>query len=79
MQSERESIIRLCSFRSKVSSHFLINQQGKIYRLVLDNQVAWHAGKSCWGKYSNLNKNSIGIELVNKGHKFGYTNFKSKQ
>ena len=47
--------------------------------MVLDNQVAWHAGKSCWGKYSNLNKNSIGIELVNKGHKFGYTNFKSKQ
>ena len=79
MQSERESIIRLCNFRSKVSSHFLINQQGKIYRLVLDNQVAWHAGKSCWGKYNNLNKNSIGIELVNKGHKFGYTNFKSKQ
>jgi len=79
MQSERESIIRLCNFRSKVSSHFLINQQGKIYRLVLDNQVAWHAGKSCWGKYKNLNKNSIGIELVNKGHKFGYTNFKSKQ
>ena len=79
MQSERESIIRLCNFRSKVSSHFLINKQGKIYRLVLDNQVAWHAGKSCWGKYKNLNKNSIGIELVNKGHKFGYTNFKSKQ
>ena len=41
-----------------------------------DNKIAWHAGKSCWGKYKNLNKNSIGIELVNKGHKFGYTNFK---
>jgi len=79
MQSERESIIRLCNSRSKVSSHFVINQQGKIYRLVLDDQIAWHAGKSCWGKYKNLNKNSIGIELVNKGHKFGYTNFKSKQ
>ncbi len=79
MQSERESIIRLCSSKSKVSSHFVINQKGKIYRLVQDNQIAWHAGKSCWGRYKNLNKNSIGIELVNKGHKFGYTNFNKKQ
>ena len=79
MQSERESIKRLCSPRTKVSSHLLINQKGKVYRLVHDNQIAWHAGKSCWGKYKNLNKNSIGIELVNKGHKFGYENFKKKQ
>ena len=79
MQSERESIERLCNPRAKVSSHFLINKNGKIYRLVKDNQVAWHAGKSCWGKYKNLNKNSIGIELVNKGHQFGYTNFNKKQ
>ena len=79
MQSERESIIRLCNPKSKVSSHFLINQNGKVYRLVKDNKIAWHAGKSCWGKYKNLNKNSIGIELVNKGHKFGYTNFSKKQ
>ena len=79
MQSERESMIRLCNPKSKVSSHFVINQNGRVYRLVQDNQIAWHAGKSCWGKYKNLNKNSIGIELVNKGHKFGYTNFKKKQ
>jgi len=79
MQSERESIIRLCNPKFKVSSHFLINQNGKVYRLVQDNRIAWHAGKSCWGKYKNLNKNSIGIELVNKGHRFGYTNFRKKQ
>ena len=79
MQSERESIIRLCNPKFKVSSHFLINQNGKVYRLVQDSRIAWHAGKSCWGKYKNLNKNSIGIELVNKGHRFGYTNFKKKQ
>jgi len=79
MQSERESIIRLCNIKSKVSSHYLINQNGKVYRLVQDNRIAWHAGKSCWGKYKNLNKNSIGIELVNKGHRFGYTNFRKKQ
>ena len=79
MQSERESIIRLSNARSKVSSHFLINQNGKVYRMVQDNRIAWHAGKSCWGNYKNLNKNSIGIELVNKGHQFGYTNFTKKQ
>ena len=79
MQSERESVKRLCSVKAKVSSHYLINEKGKIYRLVSDNRVAWHAGKSCWKKYKNLNKNSIGIEMVNKGHKFGYTNFKKKQ
>ena len=79
MQSGRESIRRLCNPKSKVSSHYVIFQSGKIYRLVQDDRVAWHAGKSCWGKYKNLNKNSIGIEMVNKGHKFGYTNFKKKQ
>jgi len=79
MQSERESIMRLCNPKYKVSSHFVINQNGKIYRLIQDDQTAWHAGKSCWGKYKNLNKNSIGIELVNKGHEFDYTNFKKKQ
>jgi len=79
MQSERESLKRLCNPKFKVSSHILINQQGTIYRLVEDNQIAWHAGQSCWRKYKNLNRNSIGIELVNKGHKFGYTNFKKKQ
>ena len=79
MQSERESIIRLCNPKSKVSSHFLINQNGKVFRLVQDNRIAWHAGKSCWERYKNLNKNSIGIELVNKGHRFGYINYKKKQ
>ena len=79
MQSERESLIRLCSSKSKVSSHYLINRAGKIYRLVQDNKIAWHAGKSCWGKLKNLNKNSIGIELVNKGHQLGYTTYSKKQ
>jgi len=79
MQSERESITRLCDPESKVSSHFVINKNGKVYRLVDDNLIAWHAGKSCWGKYKNINKNSIGIELVNKGHQFGYSSFNEKQ
>ena len=79
MQSERESINRLCDFESKVSSHYFISKKGKVLRLVQEDNVAWHAGKSCWSKYKNLNKNSIGIELSNKGHEFGYSNFNSKQ
>ena len=79
MQSERESIKRLCNPLFKVSAHYLINQSGKIFKLVEDEQIAWHAGKSRWKKYNNLNKDSIGIELVNKGHQYGYTSFKKKQ
>ena len=79
MQSERESMLRLSNPKSKVSSHFVISRNGKIYRMIQDNQIAWHAGNSCWGRHKNLNKNSIGIELVNKGHQFGYTSFKKKQ
>ena len=75
MQSERESLERLVSLKSKVSCHYLINRSGKIFRIVKDHHIAWHAGKSMWGKYKNLNKNSIGIELVNKGHKYGYQSF----
>ena len=79
MQSGLESLNWLCNPNSNVSSHFLISQNGRVYRLINDNLIAWHAGKSCWGSFKNLNKNSIGIELVNKGHTFGYTNFKKKQ
>ena len=79
MQSERESVKRLCNPLSKVSAHYLINQNGKIFKLVEERRIAWHAGKSRWKKYNNLNKNSIGIELVNKGHQYGYASFKKKQ
>ena len=75
MQSERESLKRLVYLKSKVSCHYLISRSGKIFRIVKDHHIAWHAGKSMWGKYKNLNKNSIGIELVNKGHKYGYQSF----
>ena len=75
MQSERESLQKLTSSRSKVSCHYLINRTGTVFRLVQDKYVAWHAGKSRWANFKNLNKNSIGIELVNRGHKYGYQSF----
>ena len=79
MQSEIESIKRLKSPKHKVSCHYLINRKGKITQMVKDKKIAWHAGKSRWKKFVNLNKNSIGIELVNKGHQFGYQNFSKSQ
>ena len=47
--------------------------------MVKDKNIAWHAGKSRWKEFKNLNTNSIGIELVNKGHRLGYQNFSKKQ
>jgi N-acetylmuramoyl-L-alanine amidase len=75
MQSTIESIERLKDIKSKVSCHYLINKKGNIVQMVQENKIAWHAGKSKWKNFRNLNKNSIGIELVNKGHEFGYENF----
>ena len=75
MQSEIESIKRLKDPKYKVSCHYLINRKGEIIQMVKDNHAAWHAGKSKWKKIINLNNNSIGIELVNKGHRYGYQNF----
>ena len=79
MQSEIESIKRLKNPKSKVSCHYLINRKGKIVKMVKDLNIAWHAGKSKWKKFSNLNDNSIGIELVNKGHEHGYQDFSNLQ
>ena len=67
MQSEVESLKKLCNPRSGVSSHFFIKRSGKILKLVPENKIAWHAGKSKWGKFNGLNKYSIGIEMA-----FGY-------
>ncbi len=79
MQSEIESLKRLKNPKYKVSCHYFINRSGKIYQMVKDKYAAWHAGKSKWKKINNLNNNSIGIELVNKGHEYGYQNFTNRQ
>ena len=79
MQSEIASIKRLLSVKSKVSCHYLINRKGEIMRMVKDNHVAWHAGKSSWKKYESLNNYSIGIEISNPGHGHGYKKFNSNQ
>ncbi len=70
---------KLCDKKSKVSSHYLIGRDGKVINLVDEKDRAWHAGKSHWKGIDNLNNNSIGIELENPGHEFGYIPFSKKQ
>jgi N-acetylmuramoyl-L-alanine amidase len=75
MQSEIESFNRLKNLKAKVSCHYFISRNGQITQMVKDFKIAWHAGKSKWKNFNNLNEASIGIELVNKGHEFRYQNF----
>tara|TARA_B100000575_G_C22905337_1_gene526025 strand:- start:49 stop:777 length:729 start_codon:yes stop_codon:yes gene_type:complete len=79
MKKESDSIKRLQSPWSKVSSHYLIKKNGEILVLVPDLYEAWHAGLSKWKNHKYLNKNSIGIEITNPGHQYGYKNFSRKQ
>ena len=79
MRSESKAINRLTDVKSKVSSHYFIRRDGSIILMVPELYEAWHAGKSNWKKDKSLNKNSIGIEVSNKGHQFGYQNFTKKQ
>ena len=79
MNSEKNAILRLTDDKSKVSAHYFIKRNGEIISMVPDLHTAWHAGKSRWKNYKSLNKNSIGIELVNKRHQFGYQNYTHSQ
>ena len=79
MKSEKAAIIKLTNIQSEVASHYLISQNGKITSLVPDLYISWHAGISSWKTINSLNKNSIGIEITNPGHSFGYKKFSKKQ
>ena len=79
MKTESGAINKLTNIQSKVSSHYLIKNNGNILTLVPDLYEAWHAGKSSWKNYKSLNLNSVGIEITNPGHEFGYKKFSKKQ
>ena len=79
MKIESAAIKRLQDPKSKVSSHYLIKRNGEITNLVPDLYEAWHAGISGWKNFKSLNKNSIGIEITNPGHQYGYKRFSKKQ
>jgi|TARA_B100000787_G_scaffold160970_1_gene140402 N-acetylmuramoyl-L-alanine amidase len=79
MKKELEAISRLTDIQSEVSCHYLIKNNGEIITMLPESYIAWHAGKSSWGSYKSLNKNSIGIEITNPGHEFNYKKFSKKQ
>lgn len=79
MPTAAEALARLTDPASEVSAHYCIDEDGSITRLVREDKRAWHAGKSYWRGISDVNSASIGIELVNPGHEFGYRPFPQAQ
>jgi len=79
MKNESAAINRLTNIQSEVSCHYLIKNNGDILNILPDLYIAWHAGKSSWKSLKSLNQNSIGIEITNPGHEFGYKKFSKKQ
>jgi N-acetylmuramoyl-L-alanine amidase len=79
MRTAEEALARLCDPAAKVSAHYTIDRDGRVYRHVPEELRAWHAGVSYWAGAANVNARSIGIELVNPGHDFGYVPFTEAQ
>ena len=79
MASAAAALARLRDPAAQVSAHYLIDEDGAVTRLVPEERRAWHAGVACWAGESDVNGRSIGIELVNPGHEFGYRDFPEAQ
>ena len=79
MTSAGAALQRLCDPVARVSAHYVIAEDGRIWRLVSESRRAFHAGRSCWEGESDLNAVSIGIEIVNPGHEWGYRPFPEAQ
>ncbi len=79
MRDAESAIARLRDPEAKVSSHYVIAEDGTALRLVDDEKRAWHAGKSHWRDVQDVNSASLGIEIVNPGHEFGYCPFPEEQ
>ncbi len=75
MKTAREAIERLRDPAAKVSSHYVVDEDGFVLRLVAEERRAFHAGVSYWRGHTELNGRSIGIEIVNPGHEWGYRDF----
>lgn len=79
MQDAEAAIARLRDPAAKVSAHYLIAEDGTVLRMVDEAKRAWHAGQSYWRGMTGLNSHSIGIEIVNPGHDWGYRPFPDEQ
>lgn len=79
MKDAASAIERLTSADGGVSAHYLITEEGEIVHMVREEQRAWHAGKSHWCEIGDINSASIGVEIVNPGHEWGYRPFPAPQ
>lgn len=79
MPTAEAAIDRLCDPNARVSAHYVVEENGRIWRLVPEARRAFHAGVSCWEGESDLNAVSLGVEIVNPGHEWGYRPFPEAQ
>lgn len=79
MPTAGDALARMCDPGAEVSAHYMIDEAGLIHRLVPEERRAWHAGLAFWRGERDVNSRSIGIELVNPGHEFGYRPFPEPQ
>lgn len=79
MAHAEDALARLSDPKAEVSAHYLIDERGRCYRLVPEDRRAWHAGAGSWAGANDINGRSIGIELANPGHEFGYRDFPAPQ
>jgi N-acetylmuramoyl-L-alanine amidase len=79
MPTGEAALARLRDPEARVSSHYMVEEDGRIFRLVSEERRAWHAGVSFWKGERNINGVSIGVEIVNPGHEFGYQPFPDAQ
>lgn len=79
MPTAAEAVARLRDPDAKVSAHYVVDEDGAILKLVEEERRAWHAGKGVWQGETDCNAASIGIEIVNPGHEFGYRDFPEAQ
>ncbi len=79
METAEAALARLADPEAKVSAHYVVAEDGRIFRMVEDEQRAWHAGESHWRGVSGMNATSIGIEIANPGHAHGYPDFPQVQ
>lgn len=79
MPTGEAALARMCDPQAKVSAHYMVEEDGRIFSLVPEERRAWHAGKSFWKGETDINAVSVGIEIVNPGHEFGYQAFPDAQ
>jgi len=79
MRDGQAALDRLCARESKVSAHYVVFEDGRIVQCVPEAQRAWHAGISYWAGETDINSRSIGVEIVNPGHDFGYPKYPLRQ